>query len=154
MEPYGTALFCDDVRYEVNGKISLIGIYGPDLVVLGDLPTILPRFWISMFAYFPPDRSVRDVKMLVYLPGDPEDGPSIKLDLPWSLEPQLDKKPPYADALASLYLRHQTGLTMVQLKEEGYIRVRLVHGKQRIRAGALRIRRQDPDRPISSETRN
>jgi hypothetical protein len=146
MEPHGTAIFCDDVRYEVNGKISLIGIYGPDLVVLGELPTVLPLFWISVFALFPPEKPVGGVQVLVYLPGDTDEKPSIAVDLPWSFEPSdVAEKPPHADALASLYFRHQLALPRLQLKEAGFIRVRLIHGEQRIRVGALRISRKDPD---------
>jgi len=36
------AIFCDDFRLEVNGKFSLIGCYGPDLVVQ-QFPARLPK---------------------------------------------------------------------------------------------------------------
>lgn len=41
--PYGTTLFCDDVRYEQAGKVSYIGSYGGDIRVYADKPAILPK---------------------------------------------------------------------------------------------------------------
>lgn len=35
-------LLCDDVRHEVGGKVSFIGVY-PDLIVVDKTPVILPQ---------------------------------------------------------------------------------------------------------------
>ncbi|MCK4738357.1 MAG: hypothetical protein KAT46_00270 [Deltaproteobacteria bacterium] len=37
-------IFCDDVREEVNGKLSIIGTYGNGINFSNPLPTILPKF--------------------------------------------------------------------------------------------------------------
>lgn len=34
--------YCDDIRNEIGNKISLIGLYGPDLIV-PSLPALLPK---------------------------------------------------------------------------------------------------------------
>jgi hypothetical protein len=41
-------LSCDDVRQEVNGKITLVGVYGED-ILLPSLPQRMPQYCILMF---------------------------------------------------------------------------------------------------------
>jgi hypothetical protein len=43
-EPYGTTTFCDDIRYEVNGKLTLVGCYSTSLNFNGQAPGVLPTF--------------------------------------------------------------------------------------------------------------
>ena len=43
---YISTIFCDDIRHEVNGKMSLIGVYGGDLSV-PSFPFTLNKFCIS-----------------------------------------------------------------------------------------------------------
>ena len=41
--PYLHAIFCDDVRQEVTGKMLYIGVYSGELIAPG-YPVLLPRF--------------------------------------------------------------------------------------------------------------
>jgi hypothetical protein len=41
------ATFCDDVRHEINNKLSFIGIYNESLLVT-HFPTVLPKFCVVM----------------------------------------------------------------------------------------------------------
>ncbi len=43
---YVHALYCDDIREEVGGKYSLIGMYGSDLVVQGSGALSLPKLCV------------------------------------------------------------------------------------------------------------
>lgn len=43
--PYGVTIFCDDVREEVSGKQTLVGVYGPELHYTGGFPAKLPVLW-------------------------------------------------------------------------------------------------------------
>ncbi|MBV1927074.1 MAG: hypothetical protein KUG62_07930 [Rhodobacteraceae bacterium] len=43
-EPYGTTIFCDDIRHETNGKLTLVGCYSSDLNFSGPAPGMLPVF--------------------------------------------------------------------------------------------------------------
>jgi hypothetical protein len=40
-------IICDDVRQEVSGKISIMGIYADEIVV-PLVPTLLPQIWFVM----------------------------------------------------------------------------------------------------------
>ena len=46
------ALFCDDVRNEVGNKLSLMGVYGQDLL-LPELPAMLPKLCAVMLLDLP-----------------------------------------------------------------------------------------------------
>jgi hypothetical protein len=46
--PFGYTTFCDDIRQEVAGKSTLVGVYGPEMTVFGTLPTNLPKLALSV----------------------------------------------------------------------------------------------------------
>ncbi|QMV02550.1 hypothetical protein GHV40_14155 [Devosia sp. D6-9] len=52
-EPYGIALFCDDIRQEVGGKASYMGIYGTDMLINGPKPALLPKLAIAAHILIP-----------------------------------------------------------------------------------------------------
>ena len=41
---YGYALFCDDIRQEVGGKQTLVGLYTGGMSVQGKSPVVIPLF--------------------------------------------------------------------------------------------------------------
>lgn len=43
-EPYGVTIFCDDIRYELNGKLTLVGSYLSEMNFSGSAPGLLPTF--------------------------------------------------------------------------------------------------------------
>lgn len=47
MSRYATALFCDDIRNELNGKMSFMGVYGGQLYV-ASLPIALPKLCCAL----------------------------------------------------------------------------------------------------------
>jgi hypothetical protein len=121
----------------VSGKLSLIGVYGGDLIISGALPTVLPKLCIFVSAFFDPEKPVKTPRLIVYLPGDDDETPSINADLPWIADPLTSL--PFPDALPTLNFRAHLTMSPAMLKEEGYVRVRLVHDNERIRVGALRV---------------
>jgi hypothetical protein len=56
--PYGSTIFCDDIREEVGGKRSLMGIYGGDMVIGEGPPATIPSLvaqitWLCSKDMFP-----------------------------------------------------------------------------------------------------
>jgi len=54
LNTWGYSLFADDLRQEVGGKASLMGMYQRDIIVTADtLPVMLPKLvvWIEYFEY-------------------------------------------------------------------------------------------------------
>lgn len=46
-------LYSDDIRHEINGKVSLIGIYHGGMNVAGSLPHALPKLVVSAYVNTP-----------------------------------------------------------------------------------------------------
>ncbi|MCB1782380.1 MAG: hypothetical protein KDI13_00140 [Alphaproteobacteria bacterium] len=47
VKTFGYAQFCDDIREEKNGKITLVGVYHNDIIV-PEIPAFLPKFYIMV----------------------------------------------------------------------------------------------------------
>ncbi len=41
--PSGFVTFCDDIRLEVTGKRTMVGVYNGQLLLAGDLPAAIPQ---------------------------------------------------------------------------------------------------------------
>lgn len=56
-------LFADDIRHEVNGKVSLIGMYQGGMNVAGPLPVPLPKLVIQTYINTPLDQPFQEVSV-------------------------------------------------------------------------------------------
>jgi hypothetical protein len=69
-------ILCDDIRQEIGNKISLMGIYGRDIVV-PQIPFVFPKLCLFLMAKEVPCE-INDLKIIITVPqSDP-----ITLDLP------------------------------------------------------------------------
>jgi hypothetical protein len=144
MDPFGDTVFCDDIREEVNGKISLIGCYAGSLRFLGPFPAVQPRLGIASFVQLPTDEEIPALKFLVYFPGDKEDAPFVheNIELSENFRKPLPPSPPpdgMPDLVRRKLLRRQLLLGPIEFKSGGIIRVRLLYGDKRVSLGALEI---------------
>ena len=57
-------LFCDDIRHEVGGKISFIGVYSGGLFV-PTFPVMLPKLCLSVKVVTPADEPLRSLSLRV-----------------------------------------------------------------------------------------
>lgn len=62
---YAYSVFCDDIRAEMGGKLSLMGVYQGDLLV-PQQPTVLPKLCIVIHAVTTPDRPFRALSIRVW----------------------------------------------------------------------------------------
>ena len=46
----GSTVFCDDIRYELDGKVSFMGVYQSVMFVQEEFPFVLPKFGMT-FTY-------------------------------------------------------------------------------------------------------
>ena len=51
-ERFISSQFCDDIRLEVGNKYSLIGCYGP-VIVMSPFPAVLPKLCVHVKVYTP-----------------------------------------------------------------------------------------------------
>lgn len=68
MNRFAYATFCDDIRNEVNGKMSLMGIFG-SLMYLTTFPTVLPKLCVVVTASTPADRLFKSISFKGTLDG-------------------------------------------------------------------------------------
>jgi len=139
--PNGHVIFCDDVRYELNNKVTLVGIYGTEMLLFGDAPLTLTGL-----------RAVVDFKI------DPESAPLhgvIKIIKSGSEEVLCQQDfafPEAQDELANFpihpeeFQQADTGLNVhflignVLIDEPCRLKVRAFVGTDEIRLGSLNIR--------------
>ncbi len=135
-EPFAITSFCDDIRYEVGGKHSLIGIYRDDMTFSGSFPLTIARLGVSVTYVEHPSLPVTDLDVLIFLPGDSPEQPSFHTHME---APKIDSSPDATEDKQRLLNFHFI-LSPLILKEEGRIKVRLLSRGTRIRAGTLLVR--------------
>lgn len=145
-KPYGYTIFCDDIRQEADGKIALMGVYGPDMNV-PQFPFLLPFFCFAVRYIESPEDTAIPLEIHIYFPGDLENAPSQKISIPGGRPipppPPSDGHPEF-DTRLGLSLNLKVG--GITLKQQGRIKVRMIRGDQSIRLGALRVN------PMPSDT--
>lgn len=157
MQPYGISVFCDDIRFEQQNKLSLIGCYNQGLILYQPPPIVLPKFCIYVQVRFPVELQSAK-KLIVYMPG--EDQPFFNMDIPGDPEHfKLDslfkdhdqEKDTKEDIQRQRAFIVPLSFSPFPIAKEGTIRVRMVHGSEILRVGALAVVHQKaPPAPPSS----
>jgi hypothetical protein len=89
-----TTIFCDDIRHEINGKVSLMGMYRGEMFV-PDFPITLPKICAFFELRLPPDFSTRTDAIITVMKGA-EKLNSITLNLsPSDVKPLARHGKPY-----------------------------------------------------------
>jgi len=152
-EAFGTTIFCDDVRMEIGGKLTFVGCYSGKMFIHSGFPVVFPKFCLAISYWQERGKVVRPIRVWVFMPGDPEDTPSIEFGIPdQSVEDiladlesdavEIEKRAERAFAA----VRTQIALVNLNITQPGSIRVRAVRGEQLIRLGNLRVEAA-PDTP-------
>jgi hypothetical protein len=149
-EPYGFTQFCDDIRQEVDGKISLIGVYGADLV-LPDFPATILQLCIMIRFFESEQHSDMPLDLHIYFPGDADESPTQRINIPGGRKP-AEPPPETADISVRLGVNLFLKFPTLTIKEEGRIKVRMLRGDTSYRLGAIRVRKL-PQVDIVSLTR-
>jgi hypothetical protein len=146
---FGHVTFCDDIRLEQGGKVTLVGVYPNSMFVHGQFPFQLPKFGMLVSYSQRLDAPRGPVELQIFLPGDPDDAPTIKGDLAMDDvvgDPDLAKRFERPGLPAVKYAHvgmHIVSAPMI-LKSEGQIRVVAIREGGEIRLGSLRVM-QAPD---------
>ncbi len=70
MQPFLSTIYCDDVRQEVGGKLSLIGVYN-DVMYVQQFPVTLPKLWVVATFVAPKDKPLKSLKFRIFKNNDP-----------------------------------------------------------------------------------
>jgi hypothetical protein len=149
---WGFSLFCDDIRAELGGKLSIMGLYQVDMVFppSPDFPFAIPKFCILVKYYEVKNAFKDDITLRVFLPGDHKDAPSLAI--PIQRAPLEAGAPsPYAleeDQEQLFNLTFPIVLSPFTLKQAGFLRVRAICGGITTNLGSLMIRTARSDENI------
>ena len=137
--PFGSVVFCDDIRQEVGNKLSLMGVYFGDLYFPTPFPNSLPKLCASISYMERPGESTEPVKIILLGPTSDEDGPLFENDLPMD-EVRAIKMPtdPEADD-PFCFAQINISIASLLIKKEGRITVWAVRGDMKLRLGSLLI---------------
>src|SRR5205823_1904014 len=144
-------VFCDDIRQELNGKQTFVGVYSGNVVIHAPTqPVSLPTFAFAITLFEPHDLvRTRDfgIPLGVYLPGDDPNTPTISGEFPNNREavlPLLDDLPTPPETQLDIgprLTRTDVIITMAPLvlKQPGFILVRAKYRERTLRLGSLMV---------------
>ncbi len=147
---YGYTIFCDDIRQEVGGKIFFIGAYTGTMIVHVPFPASLSIFAMGIVLLQRKSVFVPKIGLRIFLPGDPDDAPSIQAEANETAEGAIAAAtaaeaetlhPDTHELEADRYVISHSYLKFAQLviKQPGVVKVRGLIGDDMIRLGALRV---------------
>jgi hypothetical protein len=149
----GHTVFCDDIRVEVGGKLSLIGVYQAVMFVQGEFPITLPKFGLAVRYTEKIGACSDEVKLRVFLPGDAEDAPTIDGIIPVEEIRQSAAEERLVSVVGNegnlppveyIHVGSNILFSPLVLKQPGLIRVRAFCGDNEIKLGNLGIRKTPP----------
>ncbi|UOA32555.1 hypothetical protein DSM110093_02355 [Sulfitobacter sp. DSM 110093] len=143
VEPYGTTIFCDDIRHEINGKLTLVGCYSSEMNFNGPPPGLLPSFAALVNIRIPTALPFKSLKLRVLK----EEGDEVSEILAAEVEAEEEKiedivggsqeGEPEERLISMTFPCHWSPLPMANT---GFIKVRAyLDGGKEIRLGALKI---------------
>lgn len=142
-EPYGTTLFCDDIRHEVNGKMTLVGCYSSELNFNGPQPGMLPTFAALVNIRIPVSVKFNSIKLRVLKEEGDETTEILEADIE---VPENKKGKVFQDLSTESTEEKMFSMTVplqwspLPVKESGFIKVRAyLDGGKEIRLGALKV---------------
>lgn len=139
--PFGFSVFCDDVREEASGKVTLVGTYSGAMMVNGQTPLTIPMLCCHVTLYMDEVSATRG-GTLQLCRVDKDDTREVlnSLELP---KFELDELPkgrkivPDADTLLTFSISMR--LAPYLIGEEHLLRMIYVLGEDEYRIGALSI---------------
>jgi hypothetical protein len=136
-EPFGYTLFCDDVRQEIGGKYSLIGIYRNDLIFEGPFPAKLSKLCLIVNYEQPANLDLLPLKLKVLL--DDNEFVDAAIDLP---NAPIERT---ADENKNVGLQVVMNLADVQFVQPTKIKVRIYRDEKEIKCGTLTVSAKPSD---------
>jgi hypothetical protein len=133
----GTTIFCDDIRQEAGGKLTLVGVYsGVMLLHEPSFPIVLPKLTMLVNYQQRQDKFINPERLVIFMPGDSEEAPSISADIKMNQEP-ISKLPVGENQIVGI--RATLEFAPFEIRQYGQIKVRIERDKKYVRAGSLAI---------------
>lgn len=128
-------IFCDDVREEVGGKVSMMGTYGSELIVNAPFPYQAPKFCINVYVISAIEDPPKSLRIRVTYP-------ARQVIFEAEMSDGLNQDIAADDATKAHYVGRLQVSPMV-FSEPGDLEVFVETERETSRAGRLRIRAAD-----------
>jgi hypothetical protein len=148
---WGFSLFCDDIRAEVGGKMSIMGVYQADMIfpTNQNFPLTVPKFCILIKYYEILNFFTDEIAISIFLPGDAKDAPTIVLPIPRAnLAGPTFPYPLEDDQERVFNITFPVALSPFTINQEGFLKVRAKCGSTTTNLGSLMIRKARADEII------
>jgi hypothetical protein len=133
--PSGLTIFCDDIRHEINGKETYVGIYKGVMFLRGEMPVTLPKICFAILFREDP-RSVEPVTIKIFFPGqEDDDEPAAVLEMRPQSALELPQSSEFTIRDAWMILE----VPNAQVTQYGKFRVRAYRAGDEIRLGTLLV---------------
>ena len=132
----GNCIFCDDARFEVSNKISLMGIYASDMLFAMPPPVMVPKMAIMTWIIADPGDMPSRIALRVT---NPEGNEIARMNAGGEGEPPLPPHPG-EEGLTKVALRILIPMMNVIITQEGFIDLYVDTERESFRAGHMRIR--------------
>lgn len=151
--PCGDTIFCDDIRYEVTGKTTVVGTYASVMLVPVPFPNKV-RLAFRVTYQEHQGESEEPLQLQIYIPGNKLGEPHINLDIPKEMgrdqQPTLGLTPPddfgeNPDTLLNMVLN--VPQQEIPMESPGRIRVRMKRGDVFVRLGSIEVVRAPMPEP-------
>lgn len=127
--PQAFAIFCDDVRREVGGKLTFIGVYQSALYA-GSMPGVIPQLFCVLYFRYPLTRHSSDVEFKIF-----SDERLLASKKAHPLPPIDSIDPSHKVATATAVFQ----FVPFEIVGPGLLRARAYIDGEEVRAGTLRI---------------
>lgn len=134
-----TAIYCDDIRSEVGGKFSLMGVYNAD-IIFPSFPATLPKLCAHVTVKFPwGEQPTKSLRVVLFKGEDILSEINIDED---SLKPAAVPPPDPETSPEDRKLAVQFSFNITPFVAEGPTRIRLraYADSEEIKGNALRVR--------------
>lgn len=140
MNRYAHATYCDDIRHELGGKLTLVGVYSTDLLVPA-FPAVLPKLCLIVHVVTPADRPFQQLKIRVQMDeASVAEGELSPEDLRLALDSVASSGEDMpADVEHRMELTAHFVISPLKLDGPGVIRVRVETEDGEIKANGLRV---------------
>ncbi len=138
--PYGYVIFCDDVRHEMSGKVTLVGMYHANMTIFGEAPATIAQMFIATSLRVDPVELPVDGRINIF---DPDaERPIFETDFHIPAEAMTINPYPfpidegsvrYTEIVLYIPLRNVT------VSKDTRLKVRAIIGDDEIRLGTLAI---------------
>ena len=148
--PTGHTIFCDDIREEVGGKYSLIGVYS-DLLEVVSFPVVLPQLAFAVTLWESPDDVAEVDLRITYKAEESEEYEVLRHMWPASAHGDCasDEED---DSLQVAEMQVFARLTQVPFNGPGRLKVRAYRSRDEIRLGTLRVQLRGEAATLRADT--